>query len=454
MLFSDIKPTPVSMTAMKKLSCFLLVVGFLLPFTLCAEDMGERQQTYQDLETFANVLTLLQQHYVEKINTNEVMIGAINGMLTSLDPHSSYLQPDDFKELQEETKGSFSGIGIEITIRDGILTAVSPIEGTPAFEQGIKAGDQIVRVNGESTKDLTLMEAVKRLRGKKGTEVTITIHRPGWQELKDFTLVRDDIPLHSVTSMDLEEGISYIRISNFQGTTTRDARKALKKRIKKGPLAGIVLDLRDNPGGLLDQAVKISDIFLDEGIIVSTRGRDADQDMVFEAHRGSDTFMFPMVVLVNEGSASASEIVAGALQDHGRGIIIGTETFGKGSVQTIIPMPSGAGIRLTTARYYTPSGDSIQETGITPDVLVPFQEPVETTAEKKNPWNNIREKDLPRHFTNGDKKKDQQQEVDKQEDEEVKKVRQRLARDNQLRTALIILKSLNIAGHATEEGSK
>ncbi len=442
------------MTAMKKLSCFFLVVGFLLPFTLCAEDMGERQQTYQDLETFANVLTLLQQHYVEKINTNEVMIGAINGMLTSLDPHSSYLQPDDFKELQEETKGSFSGIGIEITIRDGILTAVSPIEGTPAFEQGIKAGDQIVRVNGESTKDLTLMEAVKRLRGKKGTEVTITIHRPGWQELKDFTLVRDDIPLHSVTSMDLEEGISYIRISNFQGTTTRDARRALKKRIKKGPLAGIVLDLRDNPGGLLDQAVKISDIFLDEGIIVSTRGRDADQDMVFEAHRGSDTFMFPMVVLVNEGSASASEIVAGALQDHGRGIIIGTETFGKGSVQTIIPMPSGAGIRLTTARYYTPSGDSIQETGITPDVLVPFQEPVETTAEKKNPWNNIREKDLPRHFTNGDKKKDQQQEVDKQEDEEVKKVRQRLARDNQLRTALIILKSLNIAGHATEEGSK
>ncbi len=435
---------------MKKLSFTLVILFFILPFSLHAEDLDERQQTYKDLETFANVLTLLQQHYVDKIDTNAVMIGAINGMLTSLDPHSSYLRPDDFKELQEETKGSFSGIGVEITIRDGILTAVSPIEGTPAFQQGIEAGDQIIRIDGESTKDLGLMEAVKKLRGKKGTEVTITVHRPGLQELKDFTLVRDVIPLHSVKSMLLEPGLLYVRITNFQATTTRDVRKALNKALKKQPLTGVVLDLRNNPGGLLDQAVKVSDIFLEEGVIVSTRGRNSDQDMIFEAHHNSDAFTFPMVVLVNGGSASASEIVAGALQDHGRAIVLGTETFGKGSVQTIIPMPNGAGIRLTTARYYTPSGDSIQETGITPDMIVPFQEPSKETTDKKKLWN-IREKDLPKHLTNGDRKKIDALNRPKQNDKDQQKIKQRLARDNQLRTALIILKSLNIAGQATKE---
>jgi len=436
---------------MKKSSLFLLILCCILPLSsLHAEDLDERQQTYKDLETFANVLTLLQQHYVDKIDTSKVMVGAIGGMLTSLDPHSSYLQPDDFKELQEETKGSFSGIGIEITIRDSILTAVSPIEGTPAFEQGIQAGDQIIRINGESTKNMTLMEAVKVLRGEKGTEVTITIHRPDWDELKDFTLIRDVIPLHSVKSMNLEPGLFYVRITNFQSTTTRDVRKALNKTLKKQPLSGVVLDLRNNPGGLLDQAVKVADVFLDEGVIVSTRGRNAEQDMVFEAHGGSGNFNFPMVVLVNGGSASASEIVAGALQDHGRAIVIGTQTFGKGSVQTIIPMPNGAGIRMTTARYYTPSGDSIQETGITPDMVVPFQEPSKDNTKKKKSWN-IREKDLPKHLTNGNKKKPRPHDKDTEKNSEQKKIQERLAEDNQLRTALIILKSLNIAGQTGKE---
>jgi carboxyl-terminal processing protease len=424
----------------------------MLPVTLLAEDLNERQQTYKDLEIFANVLTLLQQHYVDKIDTNEVIIGAINGMLTSLDPHSSYMQPDDFKELQEETKGSFSGIGIEITIRDGILTVVSPIEGTPAFKQGIGAGDQIIRINAESTKDMSLMKAVKKLRGEKGTKVTITVHRPGGQALKDFTLTRDVIPLHSVKSMQLEPGQLYIRITNFQAATTRDVRNVLNKFSKKQPLKGVVLDLRSNPGGLLDQAVKVSDIFLDKGVIVSTRGRNPEQEMIFEAHNGSGKFTFPMVVLVNGGSASASEIVAGALQDHGRAIIIGTVTFGKGSVQTIIPMPNGAGIRLTTARYYTPSGDSIQETGITPDVIVPFQEPVKKETIQQ-PWE-IREKDLPGHFSNGDGKKETARKSQKHTNKEQQKVKQRLARDNQLRTALIILKSLNIVGQATKNAPK
>lgn len=435
---------------MKKSSIFLLVLCCILPLSLHAEDFDERQQAYKDLETFANVLSLLQQHYVDKIDTNEVMIGAIGGMLTSLDPHSSYLQPDDFKELQEETKGSFSGIGIEITIRDSILTAVSPIEGTPAFEQGIKAGDQIIRINDQSTKNMTLMEAVKLLRGKKGTEVTITIHRPDWDELKDFTLIRDVIPLHSVKSMDLEPGLFYIRVTNFQATTTRDVRKALNKASKKQLLSGVVLDLRNNPGGLLDQAIKVSDIFLDKGVIVSTRGRNPEQDMLFEAHGGSGNFTFPMVVLVNGGSASASEIVAGALQDHSRAIIIGTQTFGKGSVQTIIPMPNGAGIRMTTARYYTPSGDSIQETGITPDMVVPFLEPTKEKTGKKKSWN-IREKDLPKHLTNGNKKKPRPHGNDTATKNKQQKTQKRLAEDNQLRTALIILKSLNIAGQAVKE---
>ncbi len=430
----------------------ILVFSLLLLVSACpvragntaAENNEQQQQTvYRNLETFANVLTLLQQHYVDRIDTEKVIIGAINGMLTSLDPHSAYMPPEDFKELQEETKGSFSGIGIEITIRDGVLTAVSPIEGTPAYKAGIQPGDQIIRINGELTKSMTLMDAVKKLRGKKGTRVTITIHRQGWPEPRDFVLVRDVIPLHSVRTMVLEPGLLYVRITNFQANTTRDFVRALNRAWKKHPVQGLLLDLRDNPGGLLDQAVNVADVFIDKGVIVSTRGRDPEQNMSFEAHKGNRRYSFPMVVLVNGGSASASEIVAGALQDHKRAIIVGTETFGKGSVQTIIPMPNGAGIRLTTARYYTPSGRSIQETGILPDVVIPFRK---AAANDRQPdrWS-IREKDLPHHFTNKAAKGTNGKEEEKGErDQERKKVRERLARDNQLRTAYIILKSLKI----------
>lgn len=438
---------------MKNLHALLLgtVLCCLIPFTLFAKTPNERQQTYKDLETFANVLTLLQQHYVDKVNTDEVITGAINGMLTSLDPHSSYMQADDFKELQVETRGRFSGIGIEITIRDSILTVVSPIEGTPAFQQGVRAGDQIIRINDESTKNMSLMKAVKKLRGKKGTKVTLTIHHPDQQTLHDLILVRDIIPLHSVKSMRLAPGLLYLRITNFQTTTTHDVRSILNKAVQKEPLQGIVLDLRNNPGGLLDQAVKVSDIFLDKGIIVSTRGRNPDQDMVFEAHMGNGSFHVPMVVLVNGGSASASEIVAGALKDHHRAIIVGTVTFGKGSVQTIIPMPDGAGIRLTTARYYTPNGGSIQETGITPDMVVPFQEPAPDNKHKISSWE-IREKDLPGHLRNNGNANGKQLKDNNRSAQERQKVAQRLTLDNQLRTALIILKSLNIARVSTKDG--
>ena len=409
--------------------------------SVAANDEQQQQTVYRNLEIFANVLTLLQQHYVDKIDTNEVIVGAINGMLTSLDPHSAYMPPEDFKELQEETKGSFTGIGIEITIRDGVLTAVSPIEDTPAYKAGIRAGDQIVRINGELTKSMTLMDAVKKLRGKKGTRVTITIYRQGWPEPRDFVLVRDVIPLHSVRSMMLEPHLLYVRITNFQANTTRDFVQALNRAGKQHSLDGLLLDLRDNPGGLLDQAIKVADVFIDRGIIVSTRGRDPEQNMRFEAHKGNSRYSFPLVVLVNGGSASASEIVAGALQDHKRAIIVGTETFGKGSVQTIIPMPNGAGIRLTTARYYTPSGRSIQETGILPDVIIPFTIPAKAGKQPRQ-WS-IREKDLPHHFTNKAGKRDGK-DGEEEQGQEKKKVAERLSRDNQLRTAYIILKSLKI----------
>ncbi len=438
------------------LLCFLFLT--CIPASVIhAEEASQQQETatYKNLETFANVLDLLQQHYIDEIDSQDILIGAINGMLTSLDPHSSYLSPEDYKELQDDTKGSFSGIGIEITVRDNVLTVVSPIVGTPAYEKGIKAGDQIIKINGEYTKDMTLADAIKQLRGNRGAKVTISINRKGFQELQDIQLVRDVIPHYSVVSMEIEPGFLYIQITNFQATTTRDFRKALQKAMKKQPIQGLILDLRNNPGGLLDQAVKVADVVIDKGIIVSTRGRDADQDMIFEAHKGTKKYEFPMIVLVNGGSASASEIVAGALQDHNRALILGTQTFGKGSVQTIVPLPDGAGLRMTTARYYTPSGESIQATGITPDMVIPLEE-IKDVTDGSEPRHRIREKDLPHHFENKKvEKKDKGEKIKTNEDdteEEVKvsretdkqgKFAKQLARDNQLRTALFLLKNLD-----------
>jgi len=404
------------------------------------------------------VLTLIQQYYVDEVDSNKVITGAINGMLGSLDPHSAYMTAEDFKALEEETSGSFTGIGIEITIRDGVLTAVAPIEGTPADKQGIKPGDQIIRINGDLTKTMTLMDAVKKLRGEIGTRVTITIHRPEWKEPRDYTLTREAIPLISVKSMELEPGFGYIRISNFQTSTTRDVLDALVKLRKNRPLQGLILDLRNNPGGLLDQAVKVSDIFLDRGVIVSTKGRYKEEQMIFEAHPDGLPNKYSMVVLVNSGSASGSEIVAGALQDHKRAIILGTTTFGKGSVQTVLPLPEGAGLRLTTAKYYTPSGASIQATGIKPDMVVPLTPyTADNKEEKGNPPDTattIREKDLPNHLTNETvrpgNRPAKEKEVGNQEEnfekvDEIQQVSKRLEQDNQLRTALIILKSLHFA---------
>ncbi len=435
----------------KKLSIITLICLPIFTLLLWERDSGVQAKTqdiYKDLETFSSVLSLLQKNYVEEIDTGEVIKGAIKGMLTTLDPHSSFMKPDDFQELKIETKGSFSGIGIEITMKDSILTVVSPIEGTPAFTQGVKAQDKIFKIDGELTKDMSLMEAVKKLRGPKGTEVTISIHREGLTELKDITIVRNVIPLISVKSKMLEPGYGYLRIRSFQSKTTTEFKKALDTIEEEGELKGLVIDLRNNPGGLLDQAVKISDIFLDKGMIVSTRGRIKEQNMEFKAHSNGKKYTFPIIVLVNEGSASASEIVAGALQDHKRALILGAQTFGKGSVQTIIPMDDGAGLRLTTARYYTPNDRSIQAKGITPDILVATEfDEVKEEKDTKQPTF-LREKDLKHHMENGEKEEKEptkdNEENDAEESAEEMKKQEEIARDHQLNQALTLLKGLNV----------
>jgi carboxyl-terminal processing protease len=408
----------------------------------------EREETYKQLELFANVLSILQDNYVEPIDTKEIIEGAINGLLLSLDPHSSYLKPESFQDLKDETQGNFTGIGIEITMRDNILTVISPIEGTPADLAGIMAKDMIVKIDGELTKDMTPMDAIKKLRGPKGTKVTISVHRDDWKELKDFTMIRDTIPILSVKSFFLEPGLAYTRITNFQSQTTADYKKSLRDLESAHAIKGLILDLRNNPGGLLNQAVSIADIFIDEGLIVYTKGRTEEQNMTFKAHESGGEKKYPMVVLVNEGSASAAEIVAGALQDHKRAIIVGTQTFGKGSVQTIVPLPDGAGLRLTTARYYTPSGRSIQAKGITPDVEVAFTPYNPKDEEKSSDSDITREVDLKHHFKykeSPQKKTAPKPEKQPAEESKLQKdAKERLAKDNQLRSALNILKSLDL----------
>jgi len=299
------------------------------------------------------------------------MQGAINGMIRTLDPHSSFMTPDLYKELEAETQGQFGGIGIEIMIIKDVLTIVSPLEDTPAFNAGLKSGDQILKIDGKTTKDITIMEAVKKLRGPKDSKVTITIMREKMTAPKDITLTRAMIQVKSVKFKKLEDNIGYIRVAAFQERTADDLRKALKEvNEKNNPMKGLVLDLRSDPGGLLTQAIEVSDIFLKSGVIVSTRGRARNMDTKAVAVNDNNEISCPIVVLVNEGTASAAEIVAGALQDNGRALIVGAQTFGKASVQTVIPLEGGSALKLTTARYYTPKGRSIQAEGITPDIKV------------------------------------------------------------------------------------
>jgi len=416
----------------------------------CSEEKKAKSidNVFKQLKLFSEVLNLVEDQYVEPVDEAKLIQGAIKGMLQSLDPHSTYMTPDEYKELQVETRGTFGGIGIEITIRDGVLTVVAPIEGTPADKAGIKANDQIIKINGESTKDMSITEAVKRLRGPEGTKVRVTIIREGEPKPLEFDIVRALIHIQSVKYRVLEPGFGYVRIASFQSDTAKQLRKALDDLEQENkPMRGLIIDLRNNPGGLLDQAVQVSDEFIDSGLIVYTKGRKEEQQMKFEAHKNDRTHQYPIVVLVNGGSASASEIVAGALQDHKRALIIGEPTFGKGSVQTVIPLEDGSAVRLTTALYYTPSGRSIQAKGIQPDIYVPREEKVATADQPKSRFS-IREKDLPGHMQ-GDGSEEESKVEDRgskkkglsKQTEEVQKM---LEQDNQLQRALDLLKGLAI----------
>ena len=432
----------------KIVSVILLVflLGITIGLSRSHKASARSNNIYEELKVFTDVLGLLQKEYVEETNSNELMYGAIKGMLETLDPHSAFMPPNMYKEMQEETKGRFEGLGIEITIKEGILMVVSPIEDTPAFKAGIMAGDQILKIDGDSTKNLTLMDSVKRLRGPKGTQVTITIMREGFTKPREFTLTRDVIPVRSVRHELLEKQYGYIRLSQFQEKTEGELDKALKalEEESKGSMKGLVLDLRNNPGGLLDQAVKVADRFIESGLIVSMEGRREDQKMKFFAHSQGTIARYPLIVLVNGGSASASEIVAGAIQDHGRGILVGTQTFGKGSVQTIFPLKDGSGVRLTTARYFTPNGRSIQAKGIIPDILVKpaLSEEEKVTPLPKQPM----EKDLERHLIETEKGPPTEKEKPKKEEAKAKK-----PSDPQLERALELLKSWEIFKNKAKE---
>ncbi len=398
---------------------------------------GESEH-YQRIKTFAETLSLVKKNYVEEVDEKDLVYGAIKGMLNSLDPHSSFMAPEHFKEMQIDTKGEFGGLGIQICIKDKILTIIAPIDDTPAFMAGVKAGDKIIKIDGESTKDITILDAVKKLRGPKGTSVTITIVREGLEKPLDIKIVRDIIKLKSVKHKIIDETIGYIKLTQFQEKTASDLRDALEEIDNKN-INALILDLRNNPGGLLKGAVDVSSLFLPpQKLVVYIKGRSGEKTE-FKTAKGNRHFDYPMIVLVNQGSASASEIVAGAMQDWEKAVILGTQTFGKGSVQTVIPLSDGSALRLTTARYYTPKDRSIQTTGITPDIIVELKT---TNGAKTHPV--FREKDLDKHLKNDTT--EEEKESDKSKDPELKEVLSNVSEDedNQLQRAIDLLKGWRV----------
>lgn len=360
-----------------------------------------QQQRYENLELFQKILHFVEANYVDPVQNKELVYGAIKGMLETLDPHSNFLTAEIFKDMKIDTSGKFGGLGIEIGMKDNILTVISPIEDTPAWKAGLKPNDRIVKINTESTKGMNLVEAVSKMRGKKGTEVVLSVYRQGWEQIRDISIVRDTIKIQSVKNEEIEPKFGYIRLTSFNESAAADMRKAIATLESKEKLRGLVLDLRYNPGGLLDQAVEVASLFVDEGPVVSTIGRNKDQKEVKYAMKGMARKDFPVAVLVNSSSASAAEIVAGALQDHHRAIIMGQPTFGKGSVQTVVDLGNDIGLKLTIARYYTPSGRSIQEKGVQPDIVLDDFDP-KLLAEARRKQDYFRERDLKGHMVNTD----------------------------------------------------
>lgn len=403
----------------------ILLVGLMGLGTARAAD----NKTYENLKLFNEVLKMVEKNYVEEIDPQVVIHGAINGMMKALDPHSLFMTAEQYNDLQADTKGTFSGLGIVITMQDDVLTVVAPIEDKPAFIAGVKTGDRIIKIDGEPTKDFTIMDAVHKLRGEKGTKVTISVTREDEDKPIDFEIVRDVIEIKSVKHT-MYNDIGYIRISNFQETTADELEVVLKEiEEKKASLKGIVLDLRNNPGGLLSQSIAISDAFLKLGMIVSSKGRTKSSERIAEARDDGNEPECPMIVLINGGTASAAEIVSGALRDNKRAILLGTQTFGKGSVQTIVPLEDGSALKLTIAKYYTPDGESIQAKGIKPDIVIEYASPVTKDPNKPK---QLREKDLEGHIE-GEKEKGL--------DETARKQMADLKKDNQLKSAIDLLKS-------------
>lgn len=431
---------------MKRLTHYILMLalGAMIGVgtTYYRDVLAERQESLQplpldELKVFTEVFGKIKTDYVEDVKDDKLLVDAIHGMLSGLDPHSAYLDPESFKEVRIGTEGKFGGLGIEVTMENGFVKVVAPIDDTPADRAGLKAGDLITRLDDTPVKGMTLNDAVRRMRGKPNTKIKLTVVREDEPQPLEFVLTRAVIKITSVRSSILEDGYGYLRITQFQSATADNVRRELGKLKKKsgGKLNGLVLDLRNNPGGVLNGAVAVSDTFLRKGLIVSTKGRIDDSQLKFTATPTDYLDNTPMVVLVNGGSASASEIVAGALQDHKRAIILGTKTFGKGSVQTILPMNNGAALKITTARYYTPKDRSIQASGIVPDVVV---EDLKVAKDERSGARRIREEDLARHLKNENGDDDTTPAHGRM------KKRPTIEDDFQLREALNLLKGVNI----------
>jgi carboxyl-terminal processing protease len=417
---------------------------------------------YKNLELFQKIQSFVEKNYVDPVTNDALMTGAIKGMLETLDPHSNFLTPEVFRDVKIDTSGKFPGVGIEVVVKDDVLTVLAPMEGSPAWRAGIQAGDKIVKINGDSTKGFTLAEAVQKMRGKSGVPVTFTLFRKGWPKFKTITVKREIVKVVAVKSDELEPGYGYIRLAQFTETAAKDVEAALiklEKQNDKEGLKGIVFDLRTNPGGLLDQAVDVTSLFMDEGVVVSTISRDTNQKDVRNARKGKARKELPVIVLVNSSTASAAEIVAAALQDHHRAMVIGDTTFGKGSVQTIVDLGNELGLKLTIARYYTPNGVSIQEKGVVPDIFLEEYD-AKLLAKAKIKRDSTRERDLKGHLINNQGKEVRDEftvqefndklktaEAKKIEDEEISdstQINQFTRDDHQVLQALKYLKSYEV----------
>ena len=408
----------------------------------------DKNRVYEQLNLFGEVFDRIRSGYVEDVNSSDLISAAIRGMLTSLDPHSGYMPPESFQDMQVDTRGAFGGLGIEVTQEDGFVKVVSPMDGTPASEAGIQSGDFITHVDGEAILGLTLSEAVDKMRGPVGSEVSLTIVRNLDEEPFDVVIIRDVIKL-TAARVRVEDGVIIVRVTTFNEQTTPNIKKGIKEKIDelsgKDNVSGFIIDLRNNPGGLLSEAISVSDMFLNQGEIVSTRGRNNGQAKRYSASKGDLAENKPIIVLINGGSASASEIVAGALQDHKRAVILGTKSFGKGSVQSVIPLGENGAMRLTTARYYTPSGRSIQALGVVPDIIVEQLPRLNKEKEEDEPSTRVTEADL-RGALSNDRLSDEEKELlAKEKKIQLKKI-QRRKTDNQLSFALDVISGLNIYG--------